>query len=87
MTGFIRVTGYGRISTLERCLACEADGEQGDIVKHVLPLSTFYVESLADSRQPLASRFAPAHHQPCSPSASQARQRSRVAIPFGKLSS
>jgi hypothetical protein len=32
--------GYGRISTVERCLAGEADGEQGDIVEHALPLST-----------------------------------------------
>jgi hypothetical protein len=82
MTGFTGVSGYGRISTVERCLACEADGKQGDIVEHALPLSTLYVESLADSRQGLASRFAPIHHKPCSPSASQARQRSTGGDPF-----
>ena len=85
MTGFTGVSGYGRISTVERCLACEADGEQGDIVEHALPLSTLYVESLADSRQGLASRFAPIHHKPCSPSARKRGNAPRVAIPFGRL--
>jgi hypothetical protein len=44
MTGFTGLSGCGRISTVERCLACEADGEQGDIVEHALPLSTLYAK-------------------------------------------
>jgi hypothetical protein len=28
-----------RSETVERCLACEADGDQGDIVRHALLLS------------------------------------------------
>jgi hypothetical protein len=39
--------GRGRCGweTVERCLACEADGDQGDIVRHALPSSPLCIVS------------------------------------------
>jgi len=51
------------------------------VVRHAIRLSALYVTICASSRQGLVSRFTLIRHQPCSRSASQARQRSTGGDP------
>ena len=74
-----RIRGVGTRGALPRL---RGRGGQGIRVGYALDRSTLYVANRASLGQSLASRFSLIRHQPCSPSGSQARQRSTGGDPL-----